>query len=151
MDRNRIRDSKHYSLHINLYNCIIFFSSSSTARSLQKKDSIFTGKCIKFVFTSVLFEERATIDSSQSKLSFVIQSITAYISICISPFMNHKSQHFFSISLNARSLKKRSIFTGKFPFIQNENLIIIFIFWMHDFLKIIRSALKSQGFPPYHN
>lgn len=63
MDRNRIRDSKHYSLHINLYNCIRFFSSS-TARSLQKKDSIFTGKCIKFVFTSVLFEEGATIDSS---------------------------------------------------------------------------------------
>lgn len=37
MDRNRFRDAKHYSLHINLYNCIRFFSSSSTARSLQKK------------------------------------------------------------------------------------------------------------------
>lgn len=64
MDRNRFRDAKHYSLHINLYNCIRFFSFSSNARSLQQNDSIFTGKCIKFVFTFVLFEEGATIDSS---------------------------------------------------------------------------------------
>lgn len=138
MGLNTFRDAEHYSLLINLYKSIRFFwiikayhffsPFSSQARSLLKKESIFTSKCIKFFLIGVIGSRHDnSVFMGQNKVRDA-KHYSLHIHLCnyilwiIKPYI-------FSYYSNARSLLKReSIFTGKFADFKKEKLVIISIF-----------------------
>lgn len=62
--------------------------------------------------------------------------------------MNYKSQPFFLFLQTLTRWKKDRFSPASYLLFRMRIWSFFFIFWMHNFLKIFRSVLKSRGFPP---